>query len=171
LAFGTPRKESMLRLAADTPPGHFVELGVYRGGTATRLAALAMAQGRECHLFDTFRGVPEATPSLDITPIGQFADTDLEIVRRLIPTAIIHPGVFPGTMPVGLDFIAFVHVDFEQHLSNLAAIDRLYPLLVKGGIMLFDDYNVTPGARKAVTDRFGGVVRRTREGKAYVIRP
>lgn len=159
----------MLRLAIDAPPGHFVELGVYQGGTAVRLAMLAAMQGRECHLFDTFCGVPEATPGVDITPIGQFADTDAEIIRRMIPTAIIHVGVFPDTMP-NLDGIAFVHVDFEQYRSNLAAIDRFYPLLVKGGVMLFDDYNVTLGARRAVEGRFGIGLERTREGKALVRR-
>jgi O-methyltransferase len=169
-SFGTPRKETMLNLAADTPPGHFVELGVYQGGTAWRLARLAVIQQRECHLFDTFRGIPESTPSIDTVPAGNLADTDLETVARLVQTAVFHVGVFPMTMPRGLGPVAFAHVDFSQYRSCLAAIDHLYPLLVLGGVMLFDDYNVTPGARKAVNDRFGLSITRTREGKAYVKR-
>ena len=36
----------MLDLAASTPPGAFVEVGVYRGGTAWHLAQLAEQQKR-----------------------------------------------------------------------------------------------------------------------------
>lgn len=169
-AFGTPRKETMLKLAADTPMGHFVELGVYQGDTAWRLARLAQTQRRECHLFDTFRGIPEFTDGIDVIPAGGLADTDLDIVAQRVRTAVFHVGVFPYSMPIGLGPVAFVHVDFSQYRSCLAAIDHLYPLLVQGGIMLFDDYNVTPGARKAVNGRFGLGITRTREGKAYVRR-
>lgn len=167
--FGTPRKETMLRMAADTPmDGHFVELGVHQGGTAWRLAQLAVMQGRECHLFDTFRGIPEFTPGIDIIPVGSLADVDLETVRRRIPTAVFHVGIFPSTMPTDLGPIAFAHIDCDQYRSYLAAIDRFYPRLIKNGVMLFDDYNVTPGAKKAVDDSFGLAVAYTREGKAYV---
>lgn len=165
--YGTPRKESMIRLATDTPPGHFVELGVYQGGTAWRLARLAALQGRECHLFDTFCGIPECTFGIDIIPIGKFADTNIEYVKKLIPTAIYHVGVFPNTM-CDLGPLAFVHLDCDQYRTYLAAIDHFYPLLVPGGILLADDYNVTPGAKKAMDDTFGSNLMFTREGKAYI---
>ena len=34
------------RLASEAPPGAFVEVGVYRGGSARRLWRVAQAQGR-----------------------------------------------------------------------------------------------------------------------------
>jgi hypothetical protein len=157
-------------LAADTPPGSFVELGVHWGGTAWRLARLAYGQGRECHLFDTFQGIPEFTPGIDIVPVGHLGGVDVNIVRQKIPTAIFHVGVFPETMPQGLGPIAFAHIDCDQYRSYLAAIDRFWPLIVRGGIMLFDDYNVTPGAKKAVDASFGDSLWFTREGKAYVVK-
>ena len=165
--FGTPRKESMLRLAAETPPGCFVEFGVYQGGSAWRLAQLAVAQGRECHLFDTFTGIPERS-DIDIIPVGHLGDVDLEGVKKLIPTAIFHVGVFPDTM-TDIGPIAFAHVDCDQYRSCVAAIERFMPLLVEKGIMLFDDYNVTPGVRKAVDDACGAI-QFTREGKAFVVK-
>ena len=36
--------------------------------------------------------------------------------------------------------------------------------------MLFDDFNVTAGVTKAVTDHFGGQLHLTREDKAYIIK-
>jgi hypothetical protein len=167
--FGTPRKETLLRLAASTPAGCFVEFGVHGGGSAWRLARLAAEQGRECHLFDTFCGIPESTPEIDLVPVGSLADgVDVNAVRRLIPTAIFHVGVFPETMPPDLGPIAFAHIDCDQYRSYLAGIDRFYPLMVLDGIMLFDDYNVTPGAKRAVDEKFGFTIFRTREGKAFV---
>jgi O-methyltransferase len=160
----------MVRLAMDVPQGHFVEFGVYQGGTATRLARLATLQSRECHLFDTFKGIPEFTEGIDIVPIGRFSDTDVEFVRRLCPTAVFHIGVFPDTMPRDLSSIAFCHIDCDQYRSCLAAIDRFWPRMVKGGIMLFDDFNVTPGVNKAVKANFKNAYTITREGKAYVVR-
>jgi hypothetical protein len=170
--FGTPRKETMLKLAVATPAGCFVELGVHRGGSACRLAWLAAKQGRDCHLFDTFRGIPESTPGIDPIPVGAMADgVDEEGVRRLIPTAIFHVGIFPDTMPADLGPIAFAHIDCDQYRSTRAAIERFCPLLVPHGVMLFDDYNVTPGAKRAVDENFGDAIHLTREGKAFVIKP
>jgi hypothetical protein len=165
--FGTPRKETMLRLAETTPPGCFVEFGVYQGGSAWRLARLAEAQGRACHLFDTFCGMPYQS-AIDPIPVGHLGDVDLDAVKRLIPTAIFHVGVFPETM-TDIGSLAFAHIDCDQYQSCVAAIERFIPLLVEHGIMLFDDYNVTPGVRKAVDDAFGAALHLTREGKAYVV--
>lgn len=165
--FGTPRKETLLRLASETPEGCFVEFGVHAGGSAWRLANLAILQGRECHLFDTWKGIPEAS-EFDVIPVGALADVDVEKVKEAIPSAIFHVGVFPDTMPEQFAPVAFVHVDCDQYRSCLAAIDHFKPYMVTGGVMLFDDFNVTPGVRKAVNERFNGLFQITREGKAFI---
>ena len=114
--YGTPRKETLLKLAEGAPAGCFVEFGVYQGGSAWRLAKLAKCQGRSCHLFDTFSGIPEQS-EIDFIPIGHLGDVDLAEVRRLIPTGVFHVGVFPATMPDEFEPIAFAHIDCDQYQS------------------------------------------------------
>ena len=159
---------SMLELAEGSPAGGcFVEVGVYKGGAAWHLAQLARAQGRGLHLFDTFTGIPEAIPA-DTHKVGDFADTSYDMVRERIPDAVFHVGVFPNTIPAGMHPIAFAHIDCDQFMSTHAAITRL-PMM-PGGIMLFDDYQCTTGATRAVLEAFGeDGFRLTKQGKAYVI--
>ena len=144
--------EDLCDLAAGTPPGCFVEVGVYKGGSAYFLMAVAVQQGRKLHLYDTFAGMPFADPEIDKEHnIGDFADTSVEEVRAAVPDAIYHVGVFPDTFsPIGP--IAFVHVDCDQYQSVYDCIDVLWRDMVPGAIMVFDDYEHTSGARKAIDD-------------------
>jgi Macrocin-O-methyltransferase (TylF) len=142
-------------LALSAPCGDFVEVGVYRGGSAWHLMDIARTQMRRVHLFDTFTGMPHAH-HLDQFREGDLADTSLESVRSALPGALIYPGVFPGTWPTLAPVVAFVHVDCDQYQSYLDCIDVLWPLLVRGGAMLFDDYPDLEGATRAVNERMKG---------------
>jgi hypothetical protein len=46
---------------------------------------------------------------------------------------------------------AFVHIDVDLYEATLAALEYFYPRLVKGGVIICDDYGsrLFPGARKA----------------------
>lgn len=169
---------TLLALAESTPPGDFVEVGVYRGGVAKRLSELAARRSADgthltrLHLFDTFTGIPEKGPEDDIHEIGDFADTSLAAVQAAVPDAVYHVGVYPGTMPKDWwDDVAFVHVDCDQYRCTVAAIVHFLPLLAEGGIMLFDDYAETSGARQAVDGFLGNRIRLTPQGKAYFVKP
>ncbi len=140
----------ILYLAANTPPGCFVEFGVYQGGSAWYLAHLAREQGRECHLYDTFEGIP-FKGTHDTHEVGDFADTSYEAVSAAIPYAKVHKGVFPGSL-VAMPPIAFAHIDCDQYQSVKDAIDHLGPLMVKGGLMLFDDYHCLASATLAIQE-------------------
>lgn len=145
--------EKMAELARRTPPGCFCEVGVYRGGSAWYLAQVAREQGRELHLFDTFTGIPHEQPG-DSNHVGEFGDTNVEDVRAAIPDATFHVGVFPETMPWFIGDVAFVHCDCDQYESVRAVIDTLWPKVVSGGIIVFDDEN-TVGGKKAIMETFG----------------
>lgn len=162
---------SLLKLARQAPPqGCFVEVGVYRGGTAWYLASIARAQGREIHLFDTFAGTPEASP-VDKHQVGEFADTSLDAVRAAIPDAVFHPGAFPATLPPPGEMppIAFAHIDCDQYESVKQACIELARRGQAGTILYFDDYDHLEGARRAVDECFGSRVWLTWAGKAYVV--
>lgn len=156
-------------LATATPPGAFVEVGVYKGGTAWHLAEIARQQGRVLHLFDTFNGIPEAGPEDREHKVGDFNAGGVDAVREAIPDAIFHIGMFPHTLPAErLGPLAFVHVDCDQYASIRACIQLLWPDVVRGGVMLFDDYPDTSGCRKAVDEVFGARVETTTQGKVFM---
>ena len=54
--------EDLAQLARSAPAGAFVEVGVYRGGSARVLCDIAQEQGRTLYLFDTFAGHPIRRP-------------------------------------------------------------------------------------------------------------
>lgn len=144
--------EALLIHAETAPPGAVAEIGVYQGGTAWRLMQVCRRQGRTLHLFDTFAGLPVAD-AIDPHGIGAFAGNEAG-VRAALPDAIFHVGVFPDTLPADLGPLAFVHVDCDQYRSVRACIEHLWPRLVPGGVMWFDDYGELPGAKAAVDEVF-----------------
>jgi O-methyltransferase len=158
----------MCELAARTPAGAFVEIGVYKGGSARLLADVAEQQGRELHLFDTFTGMPIAGPE-DSHQVGDFADTSEAAVRALIPSAHFHVGIFPATAPVAMPPIAFVHLDVDQYQSYRDAIAWAAPLMVPGGVIWFDDCGILPSADRAALEAFGERVDKTSYDK-WVVR-
>jgi O-methyltransferase len=155
-AMGQDTIADTVALAKTAPPGCFVEVGVYRGGMAWHLAAVARERRVRLHLFDTFAGMPFADPE-DCNGVGSFADTSIAEVGRAIPDAVFHVGIFPDTLPADLRDIAFVHCDCDQYRSVRAVIDHLWSRLVPGGLMVFDDWD-TPGGKRAIQETFKDVL-------------
>jgi len=151
--------------AESTPAGCFVELGVYRGGTAWHLSKIAAYQDREIYLYDTFTGIP-MQGSLDPHPVGDFGDTSVDFVRSAIPYATVVQGVFPASV-VPMPPIAFAHIDADQYQSIKDACAVLGPMMVQGGKMVFDDVWLLAGATAALEET-GWVIDKTRGGKAMV---
>lgn len=151
------RAQTLYQLArhASRIGGAMAEIGVYRGGTAKLLSAIADDAGRELHLFDTFAGMPETDLARDLHAAGDFADTSLESVKQFLAShraPRFHQGEFPKTAaPVEQLRFTFVHVDVDIAPAVEACCEFFYPRLVPGGILLFDDYGFTscPGAKSA----------------------
>lgn len=164
----SPSKLSSLSsIAFESPPGTFVEVGVFQGGSAWYLSRVARAQKRHLHLYDTFTGMPHAE-SFDTHKVGDFANTSLSHAQSFIPDAFFHPGVFPETLTDDVQEVAFVHCDCDQYQSVLAVIDNFWPRMVSGGVMAFDDMD-TVGGRKAIHERFDVLV--MRQDWACAIKP
>jgi asparagine synthase (glutamine-hydrolysing) len=152
----------LLEKARATPPGCIVEVGVYRGGSAVELAKA----GRALYLYDTFTGIPHRSP-YDSHQIGDFAETSVEAVQQLLPHAVVIAGIFP-TSAITMPDVAFAHLDCDQYQSVLESARYLAPLMVKGGIMWFDDSPCLAGARRAVEELFGDRVKLSYNQKHYV---
>jgi O-methyltransferase len=162
----------MGRIASAAPPGDFVEVGVFDGGSAKPLYEVCQRQRRWLYLFDTFAGIPHKS-EWDVHGVGAMCFSDVDAIRAAMPLAAIYKGIFPATaedvlFPAG---IAFVHEDSDQYESTKSVIDRLYPHLVPGGIILFDDYDTPdcPGSRKAI-DECGHQLHRA-QSHVYIVKP
>lgn len=145
---------ALAAVASTAPRGAFVEVGVYRGGSAWHLYQVAQRQSRTLHLFDTFSGIPHKG-ELDAHAVGDYGiGVSVADLKATFPDAVLHVGIFPRTLPADLCDIAVVHVDCDQYEGHRACIDLLYPRMVPGGLMVFDDYPVLKGARVAVEETF-----------------
>jgi O-methyltransferase len=144
--------------------GDLVECGVFRGGTALLAARTVAASGEHAaqrlHLFDSFQGMSANTSEEESFRAGDFGRTSPEHVRTLLgPYSFVdmHVGFIPDTFRgLHLDRIAWAHVDLDLYESIRSAIDYLYPRLMPGGFLIFDDYGFPscPGARRAVDEAF-----------------
>lgn len=140
--------------ARRVPAGDFVEVGVYKGGSAVHLAAVAREQARRLFLFDTFEGMPFQLPGVDDHKVGDFGDTSLADVQATIPDAHFRVGVFPETLTDDVGPIALAHVDCDQYRSVKDCCERLAPRMVEGGVMIFDDPGCLDSATRAVREAF-----------------
>lgn len=160
--------EELVDVARECPPGDFVEVGVYQGGSAFYLAEVARNTGRRLFLFDTFTGMPFQDAAVDHHRPGEFADCSLEAVQKSIPDAIYKVGVFPETLTPDVGPIALAHIDCDQYRSIWDCCERLSPLMVPGGVMVFDDPDALAGAKRALEDFFGDRYVWSSTGKARV---
>ncbi len=140
--------------------GELWECGVYKGGTALLIRKMRdlYARGRTIRLFDSFHGMPETGAVWDVHKSGDFSDTSLEAVRRVVGGEGVD--FYAGFIPESFkgfesERIAFAHIDLDLHDAIYESCKLIYPKLSTGGIMVFDDYGFPscPGARIAV-DKF-----------------
>ena len=143
--------------------GEFWECGVYRGGSAlllARLIANSRSPNTRLRLFDTFSGMPETDPERDLHGEGDFGDTSAEAVAERVGhpwITSLHAGFIPDTF-AGHESaqIGFGHIDTDIYRSVFDCCEFMFPRLVRGGFLVFDDYGFPscPGARQAVDDYF-----------------
>jgi len=131
--------------------GDIVEIGVWKGGTGSILAkANQQFQNSETYLIDTFTGVVKASEKDTLYKGGEHSDTSFEFVKDLIETnnlKNVHllAGVFPDEVipkyPFLLDIqVKLCHIDVDTYLSAKQSFFQIWPNVVKGGVVIFDDY-------------------------------
>lgn len=144
-------------------PGDVIECGVGRGGTALLTALTIRKRGlsKKLYLCDSFEGLPAPDRRFDKGFYeGQYA-TPRDVIERMIAandlgdTCIILPGLFSDTLPklpAGQQF-CFANIDCDIYPSAVDCIEHLYPRLVPGGAMQFDEYyNALGGVTEAVNE-------------------
>lgn len=134
--------------------GNYAECGVFQGATAY-LIANSMRNNEKLFLYDTFEGLSE--PSKEDGTYWSKGDLNagIEFVKnRLKQFHLIayKQGFIPTRFYENADtFFKFVHVDVDLYQPTKDSIEFFYARLVKGGILVCDDYGFKscPGAKQA----------------------
>ncbi len=120
-----------------TVPGHYLEFGVYKGGTISFIASHVGA-AQPIHGFDSFRGLQEAWSG------DRFAFDAHGNLPKVPRNVVLHPGFFADTLPVWLDQhpgpVAFIHVDSDLYESARCVFELLEDRIVAGTVIVFDEY-------------------------------
>ncbi len=162
--------------------GDFVECGVWRGGSAMLIASMLdkrNVKDRKIFLFDTFEGM-SAPISKDVNLKGDAASqlletsvhnketsvwclADLDDVKNNLSKTnlsddnlIYVKGKVEDTLPCNqlTGKIALLRLDTDWYESTKHELITLFPMLVKNGVLIIDDYGHWQGCREAVDEYF-----------------
>lgn len=137
------RKQDYLdhAVAARAIDGLVLEFGVASGATVNHIAA---AIPGAVYGFDVFTGLPEDWRAG--YPAGAFRRTDLPPVRDNVALIV---GLFEQTLPGFVDShpgpVSLLHVDCDLYSSTKTIFRYLGHRIVKGTVILFDEYLNYPG--------------------------
>ncbi len=163
----TSREVLNIALSRTEIEGHFMEFGVYRGGTLRHIAKHAR-KATTVSGFDSFQGLPESWNSgLDK---GAF---DLQGKLPSVPEPVrLYPGWFNETLPLWVKEnkgpVAFLHIDCDLYSSTKVIFDSLVDQIVPGTVIVFDEYFGLPNWREHEFRAFGELVAEARLAYSYI---
>jgi len=156
-------------------PGDIIETGVFKGASLIRWMTfrnlLENENSRTIVGFDSFDSFPETTFEDDKKYRQNFVDdagksipvSELERVLeyknlnnyKLVKGNILEtlPKYFKDNPHTK---VAMLHIDTDVYEPAIVALEEIWDRMVKGGIIIFDDYGTFPGETKAVDDFFRG---------------
>lgn len=154
-------------------PGEIFELGVYKASSLVRFASfrslLENVDSRKIVGFDAFGRFPRdsVTTKQDLAFIDQFESdggdglSKSEIVqifsRKGFSNISLQQGNVFETLPEYIKKhpecrIALLHLDMDVKEPTAFALELLWDRLVRGGIVVIDDYGSVAGATDAIDD-------------------
>jgi O-methyltransferase len=146
---------------------------------ALALKSLKM-EPRDLYLYDTFEGmtapsekdVLNSDPTISATSLmavnemgstgntwceASLEDVQANMAKTEYPETLIHyvKGTVEETIPKVLpDKIAVLRLDTDWYESTKHELEHLFPRVVRGGLIVIDDYGFWQGAREAVDEYF-----------------
>ena len=149
-------------------PGDIIECGVFKGASLARLLTfrenLENCLSRKIFGFDAFGRFPKAKNDKKskrlILPFEKGIskdELDFLLKEKKFRNFELIKGDIRKTLPIFLKKnselkISLLHLDMDIYEPTKFALKILFHRIVKGGIILIDDYNVVPGATKAIDE-------------------
>jgi hypothetical protein len=139
LGFEAPSEVLAFAIAAVKIDGHYLEFGVFTGGT---IRFIARKIGRRIiHGFDSFQGLPEDWGGYNL---GRRAFNTGGRMPKMPGNVRLHRGWFEDSIPLWLDAnpgpVAFIHVDCDLYSLTRTIFTLLADRIVPGTVILFDEY-------------------------------
>lgn len=149
--------------------GDYVEIGVYKGGSALVALHYMSYAGihRRAYFLDTFNGMTyqDAYQSSDIhwqgTHVLWGVQDTMHYVERLLKNTrenfnLVESNICQDSLPETLRQIAVCNIDVDLYEATLAALIKVAPLMVKGGIIMCEDPTSMPalGGALVAMDEF-----------------
>ena len=163
--------------------GDFVECGIWKGGSAMIIALTLLGMNRTdktIYLYDTFEGMPFDPGTNDYSLKNKkSASSELkkqsreksdsiwcvapleEVRTRLLQTGYPKEKIvfikgkvedtIPKTTPAS---ISLLRLDTDWYESTKHELLHLFPLLLRNGVLIIDDYGFWAGSKKAVDEYF-----------------
>lgn len=155
-------------------PGSIIECGVFKGISLIRFATfrnLLNKKSKKIIGFDMFGRFPETKFVRDqklrkkfIKDAGINGISKKQLLQTLKRKKLdekieLIQGDVTKTIPKYIEKnpklkISFLNLDTDIYEPAVTILEYLYPKIVKGGILLLDDYGVFPGETKAVDEYF-----------------
>jgi hypothetical protein len=143
--------------------GDFVECGVDRAFLSSCIIQAVHFEKmteRNFFLFDTYCGLVDelVTEHDKAAYYNEYTDV-YAFVRNAFadyPNVHVIRGVVPDVLPtVDIERVAYLSIDMNCRAPEVAAVEYFWPKLVRGGIILFDDYGFSGHeAQKEGADQF-----------------
>lgn len=182
-------------------PGILVEAGCAMGGSAIVMASARRSIERDLRIFDVFAQIPppaegdgedaherfakissgEAIGPQGTKYYGYESDLKLRVEAEFdrfgIPPATcgveLIEGLFEETLILS-DPVDVAHIDCDWYDSVRVCLERIWPRLVPGGVIVIDDYEAWSGCKKAVDDFFASLSHQYRfdfQSRLHIIKP
>ena len=158
-------------------PGAFVECGLFKGVSFLRFAMFRAIFGNENSLkmvgFDVFGEFPESSFSEDqkyidkfISEAGKSSIDEHQLLNLLKEKGIeknidLIKGDICQTVPEYLEKepslrISLLNLDVDIYDPSVTILENLWPRIVRGGVLILDDYGKFTGETNAVDEYFRG---------------
>jgi len=156
-------------------PGHVVECGVYKGASLIRFCTfreiLESPYSRKVIGFDAFGKFPEQEGVTDQQFIARFEQEGGQGISMAELKDVFHhksitnyelvQGDICATLPRYLDEhpelkIALLHIDVDVYKPSLVILNTMFDRVVRGGVVVFDDFGTVAGETKAIDEYLAG---------------
>ena len=160
---------SLVSQTVSFAPGDYLEVGTWRGGSGCLIARRVkeICPGSRVFLADTFAGIVKAGEIDGGYTDGAHDDASVDDVKALASRMTVDvevlQGMFPDDTGTQIEDRVFrlCHIDVDVYQSGKDVLEWIWPRLVPGGIVVFDDYgfNSCPGVTRLVNEESGKIDR------------